>query len=54
MKVDVYGKKQDNNCQDAVRLLKSASINVDFYDLEKEDNVNKLKELQIFLLCDNN
>ena len=50
MKVEVYGKPYSQACQDAVGLLKSAKINVKFYNTDEEVARNKLititKDLQ--------
>lgn len=50
MKVEIYGKPYDQTCQNAVGLLKSANVNVKFYNTDREYVRNSLikttKELQ--------
>lgn len=44
MKVEVYGKPYDQACQDAVSFLKSAKINVKFFNTDLEEVRNNLVE----------
>ena len=36
MKVEIYGKPYDQNCQAAMALLKTAGVKVKFYDTDHE------------------
>jgi len=42
MKVDIYGISNNQDCQDAVRFLKAAQVEVNFLDLTEEKNKEEL------------
>jgi hypothetical protein len=42
MKVELYGKPYDQNCQNAISLLKSANIKIKFYNTDRDYSKKRL------------